>query len=112
ERASGVLKNHSDAPAAHLVELDGRRTKDLAALETNGARDARMPRQEPQRGKPRHRLAGAGFADEAKGLALLQGEIDTAQDRHAVEGDAEVPDADQRRHGSGLEIAGAEIHRK
>jgi peptide/nickel transport system ATP-binding protein len=47
-----------------------------------------MARQEAQRAEPCDRLARPGLADEAEGLALLQGEIDAAQDRHAAEGDA------------------------
>ncbi len=58
-----------------------------------------MSRQEPKRGQPCHGLARSGLADEAKGLALSEREVDTAQNRHAAEGDVEACDLDQRRHG-------------
>ncbi|SCB34453.1 hypothetical protein GA0061099_1005182 [Bradyrhizobium yuanmingense] len=98
ERARRILEDHGDAPAPDLIELGGRRAENLAPVEPHRARDLRMARQQPQRGEPGHRFAGAGLADEADGLALLQGNVDAAQDRHAIEADAQVLDADQRLH--------------
>src|SRR3954471_23309277 len=73
ECARGILEDHGDAPAPDTVELGGRRSKDIATVETNGAGDAGIPRQQPEGRKPRHRLARPGLADEAERLALVQG---------------------------------------
>ena len=52
-------------------------------------------RQQPHERERGHRLAGPAFADEPEDLARRDGQIDIAQDRHAVDGEREVADRKQ-----------------
>ena len=74
ERARGVLEDHRDAAAAHAVRARRRGAPRMfGAVERHTCRrPSRASRQQAERGKPGHRLAGAGLADQAERLALAR----------------------------------------
>src|SRR5262249_55884388 len=81
-----------------VIELGARRTENFVSFELHRAGDPGLGRQQAERGEPRHRLSGAGLTDEADGLTFAQLQIDTVQDRNALEGDRELLDANEFGH--------------
>ena len=77
EGRHGVLEHHGDVGAPQLAQLVVGRVEDLRAVVADRARlDGREPGEQAHDGPGQHRLAGAGLADDAEGLPLLQGERD------------------------------------
>src|SRR5690606_29504086 len=68
----------ADPGAANLAHLALALGKEILALEADGAADDLAGRlgDEPDDRHGRDALAAAGFADDAEGLALIQGEAD------------------------------------
>ncbi len=101
ERRHRLLEHHGDAVAAQRLHLGFAGAGDVAALEANRAADLRALGQKTHDGERRNRLAGAGLADDAERLALLQRERDAAHDPFQPAGagqvDAEVFDFEQHQ---------------
>ena len=66
------------------------------AGELKAAGELRRRRKEPEQSERRCRLAGAGLADEADGLAGRDVEGDAVHGLVPGEGDAEIADGEQR----------------
>ena len=105
ERGHRLLKDHRQPIAAQVAfDLVGD-VEQIEAIETDRSRHlGRLFRQESHDGKRRDALAAAGFADEAERRASCDGEIDGVDGVRgapviAAEGDAQIPDFDQRRVG-------------
>ena len=64
-----VLEDHGDALAADLAHLEVGLAEQLLAVVGDGALDAGVLVQKAHDGHGGHGLAGAGFADDAEGLA-------------------------------------------
>ena len=75
QRRHGVLENHSDVVAANLLHLGlGHLEQGLATVADVAALDAsRRHIDEAHDGERGHRLARAGLANNAEGLAAIQG---------------------------------------
>ncbi len=95
EGARRVLEDHGDAAAADVVETGGRRADQFLAGEQDAPRHARLGRQQAESGEPGDRLARAGLADEADGLARRDGKVDAAQGRHAGKAHLEIADGNE-----------------
>ena len=104
ERGHRLLEHHGDAVAADLAQLalGGAPTSSwpLKRMLPRGMA-ARPDRAELQDRQRRHRLAGAGFADQRQRLALADIERDAFDRRDRVpprvEGDGEIADRERRR---------------
>src|SRR5262249_2386422 len=114
EAVERVLENDADAAAAHGAQLALAEPQQVATLEqSRAAGDAGGRAEQAEQGGRADALARAGFADEAEGFALRQGEgdaVDGADGRAAAgEGDGEVAHLQQRRAraGSGGRIRAA-----
>ena len=90
--------------AAQIEHLPLGQAAELAALEHDGAGDARArPGQEPHDGERRDALAAAELADDAQRLAGIDGEADAADGLGAaaaipLEDDAQIGDGKQGCH--------------
>ncbi len=100
ERGHRLLEDHRDAVAAPSAELGIGQAEELLPVEPHRAGRKRALGQQPHQGQRRHRLAAAGFADDAEDAAALEREADAAQhgERPARTGqlDAEIGDREQR----------------
>ena len=77
ERRHRILKDHLHAPAERLPPALVERI-DGGAVEQNRAA---CRRDQAEQGAPERGLAGAGFTDNADGLAAADANIDAVQDR-------------------------------
>ena len=102
QRGQRILEDHAEvgaAAVAHLVRTEG---EQVGALVADAALDgvAALGQQTHDRQR-RHRLAAAGLADDADGLAGAHVEADVVDGREgllalAAEGDPQVADREQR----------------
>ena len=101
----GVLEDHGNLVAADLLEFVAVELGDVAALiEHAPGGDAGGAGQDAQDAEAERGFAGAAFADEGENLAAFEGQRGAAQgaDRPFAGAvfDAEVFDAEDRRHGA------------
>ena len=84
ESGQRLLKDHRDVVTAYLPQVFCRDAGEVCALEEDLASgEARLAWEEADERPQRHRLAGAGFSDEAEGLAATQvegGAVDRADE--------------------------------
>ena len=85
ERRHRLLEHHADVVAAQRAHLVFGGAENVDAVEADAAGSARRIRQQAHHGQRRHRLAGAGFADQAHHLARPDREIDAAEDRRLAD---------------------------
>ena len=80
ERGQRVLEDAGGSIPAHATKLLAGHGQRVAAAQTNRARgdDSRGRGHEPEHGQRRHRLAGAGLADDPETLARRHREADPA----------------------------------
>jgi len=102
EGGHGLLEDHGDGGAAEGAHLGFGEVKGGPGVEEDLAGDSGGGWQKAQEGERCSGLAGAGFADEAKGLAGGEGEGDGVDDLFLAEGDAEVSDFEEWRDGGGF----------
>ena len=104
ERRARVLEDHRDFAAAQIAHLVLGRGLDVDAGKHHRALgDFAGAVEDAHHGIGRHRLAGAGFADDAERLALGDGDVDVLHglDDAAPGGefDREIVDVEQRLRG-------------
>ena len=95
ERRHRLLEDHADVVAtkrAHLVLGGGQY---IDAVETDAARCPGGLRQKPHDRQRRHRLAGAGFADQTHHFAGLDRKLDILEDRGTADIERQVFDLEQ-----------------
>ncbi len=80
ERRHRLLEDHPDHAAADLPQALRRHRQQVFAIEQQRPRDPRLGRQQPEHRHGRHRLAGAGFADDGQRFAGMEVEIDAVHD--------------------------------
>ena len=106
QRGHRLLEDHRDIAAAHAPHGGfGQRRKFPAGKRNRARHDARhVARQEPHDGERRHRLAGAGFAGDAEGLAggKIEGEVldDDARAFRGRDFGRQIADGEKRRRRS------------
>ena len=77
QRGQRILEDRADLAAAHLLHRPVAEPVDAPAADVDLARgDAPRRLEQPQNGKPGHRLAGAGIADDAQDFAGRDAERD------------------------------------
>ena len=74
QRGHRVLKDHRDLFGPDAVQHLGRGVQDLLPVEQDAARGAAVARQKAHDREGQLRLAAAGFADDAQGLARIDGQ--------------------------------------
>ena len=113
ERRHGLLKDHGDTVATHLVHLLRRQIEQLLPLKADGARHHLTvgPWQQPHDGQRGDALAAAGLADYPQGLARGDLEADPVEhlDLAVVDGELhlEIPHLEDGGQRLPLMIAGA-----
>ena len=80
QRGARILRHKTDARAAHLVKRRPGKRQQIGSGKTHLAGFAGVPRQQSDARHRRHRLAGAGLADQADDAAGANVEIDAVQD--------------------------------
>ena len=95
ERRHRLLEHHADVVAAQRAHLVFGGRKDVDAVEGDAAGGARRMRQKLHDGQRRHRLAGAGFADQPHHFAGRDGQLDVLQDRRVADRQRQVLDLEQ-----------------
>ena len=103
QRGHGLLKDHREGTAAvraHLIFTEGEEIFGVVWLvwlagELKIAGDGRGGWKEPEQSERRRRLAGAGLADEADGLAGCDVEGDAVDGLVPGEGDPEIARGEQ-----------------
>ncbi len=105
EGGERVLEHHGDPSAADGGQLASGQADQLAVVQPDRAPDPGGAGQQAEHGQRGDGLPGAGLADDAEGLAPVQGEVDAAHGGDGVgaaragEVDPQVADAQQRGPG-------------
>ena len=83
QRGLGLLKDHGHAAAAHPAHLGLGQTRQIGLAEPHGpGRDASRGRQQPHQGQGGHGFAATRFAEQGKGLARTDQQIETIDHAH------------------------------
>ena len=98
QRGHRVLQDHRDRRAQEAAALALGHLQQVFSLEADRAGGhLRALGQDVEDGLADHRLAAAGFADEAEDLSCFQLQVDPAQDASGTYGNAEVLDLEDVR---------------
>jgi len=95
EGGHGLLEDHGDGLAAEGTDPGFGEGEDGLAVEEDLAGDAGGWGEKTQEGERGGGFSGAGFADQAEGLAGSEGEGDGVDDGFGAEGDGEVRDFEE-----------------
>ena len=74
EGGHGLLENHGDVAAAALAHGFFGEGEEVGAIEADAAGDAGVGAEETENGERGDGFSGAGFADQAEGFAVGDGE--------------------------------------
>ena len=95
QRRHWLLEHHADVVAAKRIHLVFAGCENIYAVKADASGSACRRRQQAHHGERRHRLAGAGFADQPHDLAGLDRQIDAVEDRRSADLEVQAFDFEQ-----------------
>ena len=117
ERRHRLLEDHRHVFAGDAPPLVRAHRREIRAVEGHAVGGhGRGRRQEAHRRQHRHRLAGAGFADDRQHFVALERQVEPVHRRERAvacrERDGEIADFEQRRRHQPLRIFGSSASRR